>query len=133
MQKTGDLEAGIYEELVFRFLLMNVILIKHFKLSNTTSIIISSLIFGLSHYNLLRYGLSFSDVTENVIAAGIVGILFGIIYLKFNLTTAIFVHFIADLVSIIRCRPYMNYNIKLYDKIEFNEVINHFKKKYFKI
>ena len=45
------INAGVSEELVFRLLIFNFILIKYFKIDVNKSIIISSLLFGLIHIN----------------------------------------------------------------------------------
>ena len=108
--------AGVSEELVFRLLLLNVILIKFLKLDLTKSIIISSLIFGLTHINqYISFGVNIYNTIAVIIQAILGGIIFGYIYINTNLTTVILIHFFIDFIDFI----FLRCNKSLYRQILF--------------
>jgi hypothetical protein len=108
--------AGVPEELVFRLLIFNVILIKYFKLGLTKSILISSVIFGLTHINqYISFGVNIYNTMGVIIQAIFGGIIFAYIYANTNLTTVIVVHFLIDYIDFM----FLRCNKSLYKKMLF--------------
>ena len=108
--------AGVSEELIFRLVIFNLILMRYFNLSMNQSIIISSIIFGLVHINqYLSFGVNIYNTVAVIIQAVPVGIILAYIYANTNLTTVIFVHFLIDFVDFM----FLRCNKSLYKKILF--------------
>jgi len=108
--------AGVSEELVFRLLLLNLILIRFLKLDLTKSIIISSLLFGLIHINqYISFGVNIYNTIAVIIQAILGGIIFGYVYTNTNLTTVILIHFFIDFIDFI----FLRCNKSLYRKMLF--------------
>ena len=100
-----SMQPGLLEELLFRLLVFNIIMLKVFKLNVTTSIIISSLLFGLIHLtHYIYFGQSISKTVITIIQATFTGFLFSFIYANTNLSTVILVHFLTDYINFILLR-----------------------------
>ena len=113
-----SMQAGLLEELLFRLLVFNIIMLKVFKLNVTTSIIISSLLFGLIHItHYIYFGESISKTVITIIQATFTGFLFPFLYANTNLSTVILVHFLTDYINFILLRC----NIQTYKKMLFIE------------
>ena len=111
--------AGISEELVFRLVIFNIILIKIFKLSLNKSIIISSILFGLMHINqYISFGTNIYTAISTIISSIPSGAIFAYVYANTNLTTAIILHFLYDMF----CFVFLRCNPTIYKKMLF---INH--------
>jgi hypothetical protein len=113
-----SMQAGLLEELLFRLLVFNIILLKVFKLNVTTSIIISSLLFGLIHItHYIYFGESISKTVITIIQAIFAGFLLPFLYANTNLSTVILLHFLTDYINfnLLRC------NIQTYKKMLFIE------------
>ena len=110
------INAGVSEELVFRLLIFNIILIKYLKIDINKSIIISSLLFGLSHINqYISYGTNLNSSIVTIIQAIPVGMLLCYLYVNTNLTTAIIAHFLIDYIDFI----FLRCNKNIYKKMLF--------------
>ena len=87
--------AGLGEELIYRsfFLGQFVSVLKNVKYKWTLSLVISSIIFGFSHFN---------DGTEAIILTAINGFIIGIVYLKTNrnIWAAYITHAFANTVEL---------------------------------
>lgn len=108
--------AGTIEELLFRLLIFNVILIRTFKIDHNKSILISSLLFGIIHINqYISFGVNIYNTIAVIIQAIPAGALFAYLYANTNLSTVIFIHFLMDMIDfgLLRC------NKSLYRKILF--------------
>ena len=94
---TAVILAPVLEEIIFRGLIFNKL---NSKLSTTAAIIISALIFGIYHMNIVQ-GLN----------AFVLGIVFAYIYSKtYNLWICIIAHFVNNLLSLILQRiSYITY------------------------
>ena len=110
------INAGVSEELVFRLLIFNFILIKYFKIDVNKSIIISSLLFGLIHINqYISYGTNLNSSIVTIIQAIPVGMLLCYLYVNTNLTTAIIAHFLIYYIDFI----FLRCNKDIYKKMLF--------------
>lgn len=113
-----SMQAGLLEELLFRLLVFNIIMLKVFKLNVTTSIIISSLLFGLIHItHYIYFGESISKTVITIIQATFMGLLYSYLYANTNLSTVILVHFLTDYINFILLRC----NRQTYKKMLFIE------------
>jgi hypothetical protein len=113
-----SMQSGLLEELLFRLLVFNIIMLKVFKLNVTTSIIISSLLFGLIHItHYIYFGESISKTVITIIQATFTGFLLPFLYANTNLSTVILVHFLTDYINfnLLRC------NRQTYKKMLFIE------------
>ena len=111
-----SMQAGLLEELLFRLLVFNLIMLKLLKLDVTTSIIISSLLFGLIHItHYIYFGENISKTVITIIQATFMGLLYSYLYANTNLSTVILLHFLTDYVdfNLIRC------NIQTYKQMLF--------------
>jgi len=78
------ISVGFFEEIVFRGILL-ILLLKKFKNHQNKvllSIVLSSIIFGLSHIFNIFYGLSFGDTMLQIMYSFLVGMLWAIMFLK---------------------------------------------------
>lgn len=108
--------AGTSEELVFRLLIFNVILIRTFKIDHNKSILISSLLFGIVHINqYISFGVNIYNTIAVIITAVPCGALLAYLYANTNLSTVVFLHFLIDMFDFILLRC----NKSLYRKILF--------------
>ena len=108
--------AGTSEEIIFRLIIFNFILIKLLKINVNHSIIISGILFGLIHINqYLSFGVNIYNTIAVIIQAIPAGMLLAYIYVNTNLTTAIILHFIIDYSDfmLLRC------NKSIYRKMLF--------------
>ena len=108
--------AGTSEEITFRLIIFNFILIKLLKINVNHSIIISGILFGLIHINqYLSFGVNIYNTIAVIIQAIPSGMLFAYVYANTNLTTAIILHFIIDYIDFILLRC----NKSIYRKMLF--------------
>tara|TARA_B100000900_G_scaffold416224_1_gene450254 strand:+ start:3858 stop:4460 length:603 start_codon:yes stop_codon:yes gene_type:complete len=108
--------AGVSEELVLRLIVFNVILIKFCKLSINKSIIISAVLFGLTHINqYISYGTNIYSTLATIISSIPAGLILAYVYANTNLTTAIVIHFLLDFIDFI----FLRCNKTLYSKMLF--------------
>ncbi len=88
--------AGLGEELIYRsfFLGQFVSLIKNVKYKWTLSLVISSIIFGIGHFN---------DGTQAIFLTAINGFILGVVYLKTNrnIWAAFIAHAFANTVELL--------------------------------
>jgi membrane protease YdiL (CAAX protease family) len=106
--------AGVSEEIVFRYIIFNLICLQYFKLGITKSIIISSLLFGLIHINqYLSFGVNIYNTLLVILQAIPAGTIFAYVYTQTNLTTAILLHITVDLIDflLLRCNKNIYKNI----------------------
>ena len=106
--------AGVAEEIIFRYLIFNLICLQYFKLGITKSIIISSLLFGIVHINqYLSFGVNIYNTLLVILQAIPAGIIFAYVYSQTNLTTAILLHFTLDFIDflLLRCNKNLYKNI----------------------
>jgi membrane protease YdiL (CAAX protease family) len=106
--------AGVSEEIVFRYLIFNLICLRYFKLGITKSIVISSLLFGIVHINqYLSFGVNIYNTLLVMLQAIPGGVIFAYVYSQTNLTTAILLHFTLDFVNflLLRCNKNLYKNI----------------------
>ena len=106
--------AGVSEEIIFRYLIFNLICLKYFKLGITKSIIISSLLFGIVHINqYLSFGVNIYNTLMVILQAILGGAIFAYVYSQTNLTTAILLHFTLDFIDflLLRCNKNLYKNI----------------------
>ena len=88
---------GIWEEVAFRGVLFQLNLRKY---SITTTLILTSVLFGLAHFNNLISGRSLVSTIFQVIYAILLGFLFGYMYLKTNsLLPSILTHYLINTVG----------------------------------
>ncbi len=101
-----SMQAGLLEELLFRLLVFNLIMVKFLKLDVTTSIILSSILFGLIHLTHYYYfDENISETVITIIQATFVGVLYAFLYANTNLSTVILLHFVTDYIDfkLLRC------------------------------
>uniref|UniRef100_A0A6C0FKY6 CAAX prenyl protease 2/Lysostaphin resistance protein A-like domain-containing protein n=1 Tax=viral metagenome TaxID=1070528 RepID=A0A6C0FKY6_9ZZZZ len=106
--------AGVSEEIVFRYIIFNLICLQYFKLGITKSIIISSLLFGIVHINqYLSFGVNIYNTLMVILQAIPAGAIFAYVYSQTNLTTAILLHFTVDFIDflLLRCNKNLYKNI----------------------
>lgn len=95
---------GIFEEFLFRGLILNTLLEKmknnHLK-SKIAAIVISSVLFGVVHFlNLFNDSNTLNDCFVDVCFATFIGIFLGALYLRTkNIWVVVFYHALVDLVS----------------------------------
>jgi len=88
---------GIWEEVAFRGVILNLQLKKY---SQTASIILNGLIFGLFHFVNLLFGQNLYNTTMQVIYASCLGISFSYMYVKTkSLIPSIIAHYLIDSVG----------------------------------
>ena len=108
--------AGTSEEIISRLIIFNFVLIKLLKINVNTSIIISGILFGLTHITqYIFFGKNIYNTLAVIIQAIPSGMLFAYVYANTNLTTAIILHFLMDYIDfmLLRC------NKPLYKKMLF--------------
>ena len=139
--------SGIFEEILYRGIILN-ILISKCKKSRLFSIVISSFLFGISHiYNFQNGFEYFNGIFSQIIYTFVMGLLLSVIYLKSkNLWSVILIHIlfncmgmipfalfstmdqflllhsinIVAFLNILVSIPYLLYFLKLYKNYNFN-------------
>jgi membrane protease YdiL (CAAX protease family) len=95
--------VGVREECIYRATLQNILAKKY---ANSVkgiwiTVIVSSIIFGLSHVPNIFFNVTPSAVLDQSISAVFVGILFGAVYLRSgNLWVLILIHTLTDVASL---------------------------------
>jgi membrane protease YdiL (CAAX protease family) len=95
--------VGIREECIYRAAIQNIVARKH---ANSVkgiwiTVIISSLIFGLTHATNLFFGMDPLAVLAQVISSAVLGLLFGAVYLRSgSLWALILIHTLTDVAGL---------------------------------
>ena len=91
-----DLFTGIFEETAFRYMLYDIVLRKILVFPYKHALVISSILFGLAHFNNIIPGFSAYLVVPQVVMAAFVGIIFAYAYLRKGLWLPIIVHMLYN-------------------------------------
>ena len=97
------LGAGIWEEILFRFILFNILLyLLSFIMDKTLIVLLLSIFISSSIFSLFHYIGSFGDVFTiySFIIRFIGGVYLGIVYYYRGLGIAMFTHFIYDFILV---------------------------------
>lgn len=99
-----QLSIGIFEEFLFRGLILNTLLYKipdHSFRNKITAVVISSVLFGIIHFaNLFSYPELINYTIAQVFYALFIGVFLGVLYLRTkNIWIVVFYHFLYDLAS----------------------------------
>jgi membrane protease YdiL (CAAX protease family) len=90
---------GIWEEIAFRGVILNLQLQKY---SKNTVVFLNGLLFGLFHFVNILFGQAFGPTLIQVIYASCIGIAFAYMYIKTNsLLPSIILHYLFDAVGVI--------------------------------
>ena len=89
------LTIGIMEEVIFRYFIMDCLLMRWIKMPFIWAMIISAVGFGLAHFNNAVPGYAIITLPQ-VVGAGVAGLWFAYLYKRFGLHLAILTHACYD-------------------------------------